>query len=840
MNVLGGESMLRRLIFLTAAFTLIFCHAALATNFGKISGQVIEASSGDPLIGVNVVIEGTMMGAATDANGKYTILQVPPGSYTIRADAIGYKKIKQENVGVRVNRITYADFSLISTVLDMSEVTVVATRPVVEKDMTATMRSVSSEDIDKLPTTTVNDVLRTQTGVVSQNGLHFRGGRSGEVTYLIDGVAMSSPLTASFSYRPADVISRDAISEMQVISGTYSAEYGNSNSGIINITTKEGGSKYRASVNLKSSAAGVETASVDNNRNVIRANLGGPLLSSKTNFFISTNFDDRDNYLPWGFRNEKGVFAKVTDRHLNNFKFTVSYNYLDSKRKNYSHSYKYIPDQYWYEPQAETHMAQLGLTHTLAPNLYYTLMLYYNLNKYESGDYDYNDLSYEYERDANKEFYIKSFVSQYEKDDQQTIGVKGNVLWQANNYNELKAGFEVLQHKIDRFFISSPYYTNHLLDDYVKEPLEASAYVQDKVNFSSIILSAGLRFDMTDPNADYWATPLDAFYNNEEGLKSAKVYTQLSPRFGISYPVTDKTVFHFGYGHYFQRPEYQFIYKSIADENYRENVIMNYVSGNGRFGNPDLKPEKSIQYEFGLSNQLLEDYLLNVSVYSKKYTNLVGTRTFYPAEETYVLHINEDFAFNNGLEIQLRKMRGRNIYGELNYTYAVAEGSSSRPLERVGDDEANRQSLKFFPLNFDQRHNVNAYLTLQYNDNEGPALSGLHLFEKFRTSFIFQYGSGLPWTAGIRGTTETYEINNKRLPGTWSIDMKVDREIDFGNVTIAPYLEIYNLTDRKNVVSVDSFTGKPDYIEGRTYEWAADPENWGPPRLIYLGIRFQY
>lgn len=220
---------------------------------------------------------------------------------------------------------------------------------------------------------------------------------------------------------------------------------------------------------------------------------------------------------------------------------------------------------------------------------------------------------------------------------------------------------------------------------------------------------------------------------------------------------------------------------------------------------------------------------------------MVGTRTYFAGSraeiwETYTLHINEDFAYNNGLEIQLRKIRGRNFFAELNYTYAVAEGSSSGPLERVGLEEANRQTLKFFPLDFDQRHSINASLTVQYEKNEGPVLGGVHFLEHLRATALFQYGSGLPYTSGTRGATEPYEVNNMRLPENWTIDLKVDRKLLSNPFRVAAYFEVYNLTNRKNIVYVDPYTGKPDYIFGRTYEWAANPLNWGSPRIIYLGL----
>ncbi|RQW06064.1 MAG: TonB-dependent receptor [Calditrichaeota bacterium] len=827
-----------------AVTLLLFISAGFAQNYGKISGKVIDGETRDPLVGANVVLEGLLLGAATDISGNYVILQVPPGTYTVRVEYIGYKSSVYENVNVRTNRITTLNATLQPATLTGEEVVITADRPLVEKDNSATLRTVNSQDIERIPAIKVNEVLRTQPGVTGSDNLHFRGGRSGEVTYMVDGIPMVNPLFSEIS--TSEVLNQNMISEMQVISGTYSAEYGNAMSAIINITSKEGRENFQSKLHVKSSSYGLNPQSVNYNRNIVVADLSGPLLSRKTTFFVTGSLDDRDSYYPWGFRNEKNIFAKVTDRHIKNVKFTGSTNLSEGNRKNYSHSYKYIPEQYWYEPRTSSQMFQGGLTHTLRNNLYYNLNIYYNSYHYDSGDFDYNYLSPSYRLDANNEFYLMSFVSSFEEDDQKTYGIKGDLLWQANIHNEIKGGFEFRQHSIDRFYISSPYYDDHILDDYTREPREFAAYIQDKINFSSIILSAGLRFDLTDPNASYWPNPFDAVYNRMEEFKEADIHYQLSPRLGLSFPISEKTVLHFGYGHYFQRPEYQFIYKAMTDENYQQNIIMNLRTGNGRFGNPDLKPERTIQYEFGVSHQLFDEYLLNLSAYSKSQRHFTGARTFYAGDkpeywETFTLHINEDFGYDNGLEFQLRKMRGRYLYGEINYTWALAEASSSGPLERVGIEEANRQSLKFFPTDWDVRHKVNVNLNLRFLKGDGPTLFGNHIFQHFKLSALFQYNSGYPYTKARRGATEPYEINDGRIPENWTIDLKINREIDMGFLTLNPFVEIYNLTNRKNVEYVYSDTGLPDYFYGaKTYEYAADPRNWGPPRLVYFGLDVRY
>lgn len=817
-----------------------------AANYGKITGKVTDKETGEPITGVNIIIKDATLGAATDQSGKYVILQVPPGTYELQASRIGYTKMVIKDVEVTSGRIRYVDFKLTESTVGMEEIVVEAQKDVLKKDMTATARNINNDVINSMPATSIDQVISSQPGVINAGGMHFRGGRSGEVVYMIDGVPLQNPLYSDIN--SSEMVNKDIISEMQVLSGTFSAEYGNAMSGVINITTREGGSKLHGRLDAKATSFSVEENSADYNRKVIRANLSGPIAGQKTKFFLSGRYNDRDNYLPWGYETEQNVFFKLTDTHLNNIKLNFVTNLSSGTSKNYSHSWKYIPDQYWYKPKTNSKMFKLGYTHTLSEKLYYSFSTYYTSYDYVSGDYNYNDLKPDYQRDGNQEFYTQNYISSYTNNNQYTIGTRGDLVWQPNKYNELKTGFIGKYHTIDRFYISAPYYDDHILDDYKVHPYEAGVYIQDKINFSTIILNAGMRFDMHAPNTEYWENPYNV-QDSSATKKSSEIHTQISPRLGISYPITDKTVFHFGYGHYFQKPDYQYIYKSLVtyerdtaavsngalydadndgDIDYADNMLINLKSGNGRFGDPNLKPERTITYEFGISQQLFSNYVLDVTVYSKQITNLLGARTHFAGErpeywESFSMHINEDFAYNNGFEIQLEKRRGKYLTGEINYTYAVAEGSSSGPLERVGSELENKQTLKFFPLNFDQRHTLKGRLTYRYGN--------------FRTTILGDWGSGLPYTVEMRAATDPYEINNARMPDTWSFDLKLNYSFALYDFRIEPYLEIYNLTDRRNVVYVYSRTGKPDDSNsGKTDEFDENPENWGHPRLIYLGF----
>lgn len=217
-------------------FGCLFTVPILAQT-GKIAGTVIDAATGDPLPGVNVLIEGTTQGTATNLDGEYIIIGVRPGVYTVVASFIGYATQRQTEVAVNVDLTSTVDFNLTEEVFEGEEVVVVATAPVVKKDLTSAEARVTAETIDKLPVNELGQLLDVQAGITTRGGgIHVRGGRSSEVLYMVDGV----PVTDSYDGSAAIQLENDGVQELQVISGTFNAEYGNAMSGVINIVSKEG------------------------------------------------------------------------------------------------------------------------------------------------------------------------------------------------------------------------------------------------------------------------------------------------------------------------------------------------------------------------------------------------------------------------------------------------------------------------------------------------------------------------------------------------------------------------------------------------------------------------
>jgi hypothetical protein len=219
-----------------------------AGQTGKIAGLVSDASTGEPLIGVNVYLENQSYGAATDMEGDYIMLNIPPGRYTAVAVMVGYREMRITGIEVEIDRTTRLDFKLQTDVLESETIEVEAERPLIQRDLTATTSSVSAQEIAAIPVESMKDVLQIQAGIiVDANGdMHLRGGRANEIAYMIDGVSVSDP----YSGRLAVNINQDAIQELKVISGTFNAEYGKVMSGVVEVVTKDPTPKFNVGVSF--------------------------------------------------------------------------------------------------------------------------------------------------------------------------------------------------------------------------------------------------------------------------------------------------------------------------------------------------------------------------------------------------------------------------------------------------------------------------------------------------------------------------------------------------------------------------------------------------------------
>jgi outer membrane receptor for ferrienterochelin and colicin len=256
---------------------------------GKISGTVIDADTKEPLIGVNVTITGTNMGAPTGLDGSFVVLNVPPGVYDIKAGYIGYRVSVLTGVRIIAGVTKEVNFSLSPTAVEMGEVTIEAEKVFFEAKATNTVKVLDAEAIHSLPIRGIGQALALQAGVVMTEGsggatgnptLYIRGGRGAEVLYVVDGVPQNDPYTGS-NYSQ---ISQEAVAQASLQVGGFEAKYGKAGSGMMNITTKTGGNKYTASVE------GVTSTFTDEyGYNIYDGTFSGPLFPSLKgqNFFVS-------------------------------------------------------------------------------------------------------------------------------------------------------------------------------------------------------------------------------------------------------------------------------------------------------------------------------------------------------------------------------------------------------------------------------------------------------------------------------------------------------------------------------------------------------------------------
>jgi outer membrane receptor for ferrienterochelin and colicin len=215
---------------------------------GKIAGIVTDASSGGALVGCNVLVKGTSQGASTDANGEYFIINLSPGSYDLEFSMIGYAAYTAEGVSVNIDVTTPVNAAVSTEAVAMSGIVVTAEQPAIEKTLTSTKQIVTGDMMSGMAVTDVNDVIKTLPGVTEFGGdLHIRGGRSGEEMYLVDGASVTNAVMGG----QAIPVNPGMVGELQLITGTFNAEYGQAMSGIFNTVLREPPKGFHASVGFR-------------------------------------------------------------------------------------------------------------------------------------------------------------------------------------------------------------------------------------------------------------------------------------------------------------------------------------------------------------------------------------------------------------------------------------------------------------------------------------------------------------------------------------------------------------------------------------------------------------
>lgn len=808
----------------------LYQYIVLAGVTGKLVGKVTDAHTGEPLIGASVVLDGTKFGAVTGADGSFIIINLPPNLYKVKVSYVGYEPLIIEQVRIVVDQTTQLPVTLTSKSVNLLEIVVTAKPAMIQKDLTSSIAVVSRESIESLPVTSFTELLSLQAGVVgSGSDLHVRGGRANEVAYMIDGMLVQDPLLGGL----ATTVGKDAIQEMSLLSGTFNAEYGNALSGVVNLVTRDGSDDYTGKIEGKTSEFGVDKYT-HLHENIVAGSFSGPLFMDKLKFFLSGEINNQGSYLPFGYDKERTFFAKVSSGLIDNVKMVLSTRGSKGKRQNYSHAFKYIPEQYL-RSRRFSNQSAFTVTHTLSNTFFYDVRLSYFEQGYYSGlDKDTSeylpssDWTYFPHAGNGLEFYNHADPQELTDSRTSSTELKVDALWQIGSMNEVKFGGSFKQNKLKYFYVYDPKRNFPYLNDYKTSPFEASAYIQDKIEMSMLVINVGLRFDYMNANVSFRSNPLDP-----SSVVKVDSRSQISPRIGIAHPISDRTKLHFAYGHFFQNPSFRYLYENHQyDLNVREPI----------FGQANLDAERTIAYEVGLSHQFSETVAVDVTAYYKDITGLLGTKYYFPYVDGrytgYTLYVNESYANAKGFEVDLTIRPDKYFSGGITYTYSVAKGSASSEEENYPGTQASTQ---LYYLDFDQTHVFNAIASFTIPESEGPMLFGAAVFDRMDINLIFKANSGYPYTAGGRDAGLVVK-NALREPAQYSLDLLMGKEIRLvDKVRLRVFCEVLNLTDNRNIVFVYRDSGSPDFTQGSfSQEYMHDPSNYGPPRSVRLGASVKF
>ncbi len=473
---------------------LIFLSVFLATSFvyggttGKLSGRIIDQATGEGVLGANIIIMGSTMGAASDADGYYFIINIPPGNYTVKASSIGYSAQIINNIRISVDQTTSIDFNLSEESIKLGEVVVSAVKPIIQNDLTSTEAKISGEQISMLPLEDVSAVVNLQAGVVDG---HFRGGRSNEVKYLIDGV----PVNDAFSGQSALSAEVNSIEEIQVLTGTFNAEYGEALSGVVNQVTKIAGDSYSGNISAYTGDYVSNNSKIFQNiddinpfsTHNIQGNISGPVpgLGNLLKFFLSGryNYDDGyiygkrifnpsdssnfsandskdwhigstgDNkYVPMSFNERLSLQGKLSIDVGSGKGIVVSGMYQDQEYRDYNHSFQINPDGD-YKKYQKSLLGILNYTLVLSNRAFIDFVISGIRSEFNQYVFE-NPLDNRYvdpqrKQDAGGNAFLTGGTENWHFNHiTNTSTFKTDFTWQLDNVHQTKSGFEFQMHSL--------------------------------------------------------------------------------------------------------------------------------------------------------------------------------------------------------------------------------------------------------------------------------------------------------------------------------------------------------------------------------------------------------
>ena len=857
----------------TVAFLwcLVFFSSPLfAATTGKVAGKVIDKETGEPLPGANVMIVDTRYGAATDAEGDFFIINVPPGVYSVKATMMGYGAVEMTDVRISINSTVNLKFEMSPEVIEGETVTVTASLISYKKDQTSSVRHVSSEQIDVLPLENLDDVIEMQAGVVEG---HFRGGRLGEVSYMIDGV----PVDDSYGGVNSTVtIENDVVKDLEVITGTFNAEYGRAMSGIVNAITKDGGNGYHGRANMQLGNyftnntdlfIGLKASDIARNQDY-RFQLEGPIFTDKLSFFANVRYQNNKNhlngvrrYMPTDYSNYasdnpaewidtfngdssyvpmqdgkyNSFFGKLTYRPMPDLKISATFTNNDDEWRWYSHTWKYNPDGRA-KSYKSNQMYSFLVNHSIGKTIFHELKLTYIDNS--SGRYLYEDpLDSRYIHDQYGNSFGPGFMTggqekSHNEITQKDLTAKYDMTWQVSKNHSLKAGAIYIDHTLGNrsYSIQNVYRQQpNELDNYFDEELNTWIYP----NYSPEILG-----DSTLYGEEYDVNPVEFSGYVQDKMEFDEMVINLGARYDMFDPKAN-------YPSNLRNPANQLSFPSNLEK------MSTY---------PQADPKVQISPRFGLSYQLSGAALLHFSyghffqappmyAFYQNHSYLVAptdyqTQSGNPqleAQKTvqYEVGLWQEIVKGMGLEINLfyrdiydlLSMKVVSTYNQIEYgVYTNKDYGNVKGLEVKYDVQYGgftsfvNYTLQYTRGNADNptqtftragnsQDPVPRLIPMSWDQRHTIALGLNYARKNWSTSLTGYYDDGTPytWSPIIESPLSKVNLypNNAKKPTQYRLDFFGFYDFDLtSRFKLRASLHIENILDTKNELSVNGNTGR--------------------------------
>jgi len=458
---------------------------------------------------------------------------------------------------------------------------------------------------------------------------------------------------------------------------------------------------------------------------------------------------------------------------------------------------------------------------------------------------------------------------------------KADLTYLFTEKNKFKGGFEHRYQDMQMVDIISPWYKPLGLnnDIYRAFPSQGDFYAQDNVTLKGMILNYGLRYDYWFPGKfvdDILAQPSDSInvppgiqkaYMNETGsLFGRRFKARLSPRLGISHPVSDNQTLFFSYGHFSKLPRPQFVYSKLGSTT--------ALSSLQTVGNPDLNPETTVSYELGLRNQFGESDVLTVTAYYKDifdYITAVTVKATDARSGSYTTYVNQDYSRVRGIEVEYKTRLGKALTATLSGSYSLATGKSSNADEQIYNiQQGLGENIREYPMSFDRPLQLSANLGIVTKKGEPLFGFAKGILDDYTAFFRIFFESGMRYT---RQTLYAYDPLNGRpeyLPdynnpysevgANWFyVDFNFVKSFDLRFGTLALTIEIKNIFNNKNSQIINPVTGKAfEYGDHTQYPspivndplypdltppvtpYPYNPARYLTPRTALIGLSFSF